>query len=289
MFSERYGYKMCSEVLRRAELGNDGVVALSNCYDYLEQALWDYDHRTNYPSDTFEEMEESIWCYYLNRRISDFRSRSVDTVRLPIQYLISDSNQWYEKFDMIEFSIGALRQISADHKEYNRIVNEFVAMVNSSFVRLRYAYRVVNDIILELSDQLEIDTIENAICQGTSVKTHLLSAMKKLSERPIPDCRNSIKESISAVEALCREITGASTLGGALTQFTKKGFAIPNSIRSGLEKLYAYTNDSRTGIRHSIIEGTELPEYEEAKFMLVICSAFINYIQSKGLRFGETY
>ena len=42
-----------------------------------------------------------------------------------------------------------------------------------------------------------------------------------------------------------------------------------------------YTNDSNTGIRHALMDGKELPGFEEAKYMLVSCSAFVNYIQGK--------
>lgn len=44
---------------------------------------------------------------------------------------------------------------------------------------------------------------------------HLQEALEKLSPSK-SDYRNSIKESISAVECLCREITGESTLDKAL-------------------------------------------------------------------------
>ena len=52
-------------------------------------------------------------------------------------------------------------------------------------------------------------------------------------------------------------------------------------LQISFEKLYAYTNDKRTGIRHALIENTEVPSFEEAKFMIVACSAFVNYIEGK--------
>ena len=49
------------------------------------------------------------------------------------------------------------------------------------------------------------------------------------------------------------------------------------------EKLYAYTNQPTTGIRHALMDssGTYVPKAEEALFMLVSCSAFINYLNKK--------
>ena len=44
---------------------------------------------------------------------------------------------------------------------------------------------------------------------------------------------------------------------------------------------YGYTNDKTTGIRHALMDDTNAPTADEAKFMLVSCSAYINYITKK--------
>lgn len=66
-----------------------------------------------------------------------------------------------------------------------------------------------------------------------------------------------------------------------MKKLEKNAITIPTALKSGIEKLYVYTNDEKTGIRHALMDETDTPEYEEAKFMLVACSAFINYIQGK--------
>lgn len=100
---------------------------------------------------------------------------------------------------------------------------------------------------------------------------------------PVGDYHNSIKESISAVEALCRGKTGENTLGKALNQLEKKRVVIPKLLKTAFEKLYAYTNQEDTGIRHSLMDddGTYTPIADEAIFMLVSCSAFVNYLRKK--------
>lgn len=102
-----------------------------------------------------------------------------------------------------------------------------------------------------------------------------------MTNRPTPDYRNSIKESISAVEALCRGIISENTLGDALKKLEKNGVTIPVFLKSGFEKLYVYTNNEKTGIRHALMDDAETPQYDEAKFMLVACSVFVNYFQGK--------
>lgn len=112
---------------------------------------------------------------------------------------------------------------------------------------------------------------------------HLNKALELYAQRPIGDYRNSIKESISAIEVYCREITGEKTLGEALNKINGKGLVIPQILKIAFEKLYAYTNQPNTGIRHALMDesGTYTPASEEALFMLVSCSSFINYLNKK--------
>lgn len=282
-FSERYGYVKPVEVLKRGYLDAEGITALCNCYDHLAMWLNHYDvNAGSYSHDkTYTELEETTWCFFMNQRRDDFYDYGSHKIAAT-EYLQSNQNEWYTKFDLIEFTIGALRSKTPQgNRSFAAVVGRFIEILNSTFKRLDYAYRVVDDQIVEITDQEEIAAIEEAVSQNSTIKTHLSEALKLMSNRQAPDYRNSIKESISAVEALCREITGESTLGDALKVWEKKGVKIPTFMKSGIEKLYIYTNDKRTGIRHSLMEDTESPSFEEAKYMLVTCSAFVNYIQGK--------
>lgn len=62
-----------------------------------------------------------------------------------------------------------------------------------------------------------------------------------------------------------------------------KGLKIPSVLRKAFENLYGYTNDEKTGIRHSLMDESAqyVPGAEEALYMLITCSAFINYLNSK--------
>jgi len=51
-------------------------------------------------------------------------------------------------------------------------------------------------------------------------------------------------------------------------------------LKRAFTALYGYTSDSG-GIRHSLLEEDIAVTMEDAKFMLVTCSAFINYLKSK--------
>ncbi|MDR3195325.1 MAG: hypothetical protein LBT58_00795 [Endomicrobium sp.] len=106
---------------------------------------------------------------------------------------------------------------------------------------------------------------------------HLDEALRLFSDRNKPNYRNSIKESISAVEHIVRKITGDTRLGYGLKELEKLKL-IPPILKVAFEKLYAYTNDEN-GIRHALMDDKENVTSKEAKFMLVACSAFINYLK----------
>lgn len=282
-FSERYGYVKPVEVLKRGYLDEEGATAICNCYDHL--AMWfnryDVNCSGHHYDESYTELEEAIWCFFMNQRRDDFYGYNRHKIAAT-EYLLSTQYEWYTKFDLIEFSIRFLRNSTPQNdRHYASIVANFIKLLNSTFKRLDYAYRIVDDQIVEITDQEEIAAIEEAVRQTSAVKTHLSEALKLMSNRPAPDYRNSIKESISAVEALCREITSESTLGPALKSLEKNGVVIPRFLLTGIEKLYVYTNDPNTGIRHALMDDKEVPGFEEAKFMLVACSAFVNYIQEK--------
>ena len=84
------------------------------------------------------------------------------------------------------------------------------------------------------------------------------------------------------MESICRIIVGNDkpTLGDALKAIEKKGFPVHPALKEAFNKLYGYTSDEG-GIRHA--EGLTESDvsFEEAKFMLVSCSAFVNYLLAK--------
>jgi hypothetical protein len=52
-----------------------------------------------------------------------------------------------------------------------------------------------------------------------------------------------------------------------------------------MKKIYGYTCDDQ-GIRHGLTNNDE-PEQEDARFMLVTCSAFVNMVIEKARKKGK--
>ncbi len=271
LFSERYGYTKPAEVLIREKLTSEIENALCSCYDRLEDHI----------GETYTDMELFLWTNYLNKRLKEFYL-GYGVHKTVATFVFGEKKYpWYQKLNMVEMSVKWLYKRGENDQRLRNTAQRFTALINHEFERLNYAYRFVDKEIVEITSEEEIVSIEQAI-KGSenNVKLHLQTALGLLAKKPSGDYRNSIKESISAVEAVCRELTGKSTLGDALNELEKAGVVIPKVMKMGFEKLYGYTNNKETGIRHSLMddEGTYLPSSAEAVFMIVSCSAFINYL-----------
>jgi hypothetical protein len=151
------------------------------------------------------------------------------------------------------------------------------------------AYRFVGNQITQITSETEISAIEEALTESQRlrpVNEHLVTALNFLADRATPDYRNSIKESISAVESLCNLITGGKdSLGEALNKL-EKSVPIHPALKKGFSAIYGYTSDAG-GIRHALLDEPSL-NFDDAKFMLVSCSGFINYLLAKAATAGIT-
>jgi len=184
------------------------------------------------------------------------------------------STEWYNVYNLIEIALELTDTFD---------LRSYVDSINSILETEYSGYRFIDDKIVPISNTIEVDNINEAInvTQYTfdgHANIHLSNALKSLSDKPTPDYRNSVKESISAVGTVVRKITGKNSLGDGLKYLESKGLTLNNQFKEGLNKFYAYTNDPATGIRHEIITAPQAPDFETAKFMLLCCSAFINYI-----------
>ena len=148
----------------------------------------------------------------------------------------------------------------------------------------QYQDRILDNLVVPITNKAELKTIEEAkSIPYDSVRTHVSKALALYADRKAPDYENSIKESISAVEAMCCIITGLTgtqaTLGAAIKKLKDNGVHIHRAMESAFSSLYGYTSDEN-GIRHGGIDFTNAPA-EDAKYMLISCSAFVNYLMEK--------
>lgn len=154
---------------------------------------------------------------------------------------------------------------------------------NDLFKHEYVGYRFIGGLISPISNEIEVNTIKETLDSGDSaVTSHIEKAHGLLANRQHPDYENSIKESISSVEAICEIITGVrgkeATLGNMLKRLEQNGVVIHSALKSAFNILYGYSSDAN-GIRHAGDIGGKASTFEEAKFMLISCCAFINYLK----------
>lgn len=217
---------------------------------------------------------ESIWFNHFKETMDSIPH---DTTRL-----ISELKHRFLKWDYLEI-YDFFDFIAGEDPPFD--IEEFIDTVNIILKRELSGYRFINQNLAPITDETEIAEIENAIYNShernlNGVKIHLSMALEKLSDKKNPDYRNSIKESISAVESICQIISckPKAELGKAL-KLLKTKIPIHSALEQGFIKLYGYTSDS-DGIRHSLMDVPNLDQ-EDALYMLVSCSAFINYLVAK--------
>ena len=188
---------------------------------------------------------------------------------------------WNEVYEFVEAHIASL-----DEEDRAQRMSEY----NALFEAEKSGYRFVNGELSPITNQEEMATLEKAgATPFDAVNKHIKKALALYSDIASPDYENSVKESISAVEALCSVITGETgaqaTLGKMIKHLEGKGVAIPQAMINAYSSLYGYTSDEG-GIRHGSMDFKDVPA-EDAKYMLVSWSAFVNYLVEKWSKIGE--
>lgn len=179
--------------------------------------------------------------------------------------------EWHRIYSFLEFNVQTFQ---------GGIGKILRTELNNVLERENSGYRFVSDKLTPITSREEIEEVESAIDSSdryTGVKTHLQTALGLMTDRENPDYRNSIKESISAVESFAKKLVGndKATLGQALKILEEK-HNLHASLKSAFMTLYGYTSDAG-GIRHAILDNTVTPTKADARFMLICCSAFINF------------
>lgn len=273
-FSERHGIVPVKNKLQITtmdeQLRNGLWNALSGAYFLLIQN--EYWIVPGFGHGQLNSFIQSLWADFFKLPLDTIRPDSSTLLPAFKDYFFKAS--WHEVYDFIEFF--ATNFPSAQHNA------AFITKCNSVLERELSAYRFVGGYVTPVTGKAEISQIEEAVQNSPSpVRQHLRAALDLVSNRRNPDCRNSIKESISAVESLCSQLAGKkATLPEALKVLSaRKKLRIHPALHAAFDKLYGYTSDA-DGIRHAMLDEPNL-KVEDAIFMLASCSAFINYLLAK--------
>lgn len=273
-FSERKKLKSFSDIVQTNSLNErtrnklfsiirDIIVELSSCVDGCLDVLIEYIYE-----ELFSLTKAHIPLNY--SKIHYDYDKVID-----ILYDIYSNYEYNEVFDFIEGLIKAVNRVDQINPYIYKYEFQVVARCNKTFIEENVNYRIVNNIITDIVSENEIKEIDNVINNKNKVvSNHVEKALELLYQSK--DYDNSIKESISAVEGMCQILTGNdnATLGDCLKKLKD---SIHPAMKDAFLKLYGYTSDAN-GIRHANGLGEGDSTFAEAKYMLVSCSSFINYL-----------
>ena len=285
-FSDRMSIKANNTKIQITDFDERTRVKMFNCFNDLYTCFFGKSYYGNSSiQDFFFFFYDEIFCELIDIRhyISDDKCfKDIQKVILNDSY--DDVLTLLEGIAEYFYNLIPSYMVQYPHQlEQNGLLNPY-EVFNRLFQEEYVGYRFINQQVSPISDDNEVKTIENALsisAQFKSARDHIEKAHGLLADRDNPDYENSIKESITAIEALCEIVTGErganASLGKLLKHLENKGIVIHSALRSAFNSLYGYTSDAN-GIRHAGDIGGPASTFEEAKFMVVSCSAFINYL-----------
>ena len=206
-FSERHGYSLAEKAIQFEAMDDD-----------LRSGLWNAVHIYLWEEagvGRWQPTAEAKIFSAISRLWHLFFKQPLDTIPYKLSYVIKEVREfffgaeWFAVYVFVEFIQQEVLQPTS-----------FRDFCNGILAREKAAYRFVEHDIAPISSEAEKDAIESALTTAAGipgVSPHLKQALDMLADRQNPDYRNSIKESISAVEGLCRHLTGddKATLGAA--------------------------------------------------------------------------
>lgn len=253
--------------------------------------------------DLYEGRDDGYWRkiavhvakYFRKFPVDDISHHSWDLRNWLKEYFFGLS--WYDAYNFLEFivsnhGVATEERSGSGYNVYRHPVSveKLEVAVNHILEREHSGYRFIAHVLSPISEPVELEEVQKAATQlrGAGLdgaRKHIQTALDLFSKRPTPDYRNAVKEAISAIESIAKQV-GAQKGDGltpALRALEEKA-GLHGALRSAFEKLYGYTSDE-SGIRHAILEDPAVG-FEEAKYMIVACSAFANYLATKAEKAG---
>jgi hypothetical protein len=274
-FSQRFGFTPVGKLAQRESIDDELRAGL---WSLLSLCYWDrvrnpfggpIQRRAKTLTSTLSGLVITLWLHFFKKPTDEIENDWESFLQKLRSYYFNA--QWYEVYDFVEF-------IAANGPDHT--MGQFIDLCNELLERENSAYRFVEGHIAEITSKAEIESVEMAIEAAgpyPGVSSHLATALTLMSDRTSPDYRNSVKESICAVESLAKQIAKkpSAKLGVVLNELERTQ-ALHPALKSAFSSLYGYTSNAQ-GIRHALLDEPTLSK-TDARFMLVCCSAFVNYV-----------
>ena len=198
--------------------------------------------------------------------------------------------EWYQFYDFVEITAIKIKEQEIEYSsawENSRFESfmfpSYRQKVNDLFSQHKIQWKLNDAGKLETSLPKDLETRVSAIDSTLQDKfeparVHYSKARSYILS-PSKDPENSIKESVSAVESVCKTIyPKCATLGDALKAMKREQLISPMLV-TVFEKFYAYTN-AEPAVRHGSNKMSGVGEMD-AELALHMSAAFIRTIISR--------
>lgn len=271
-FAQRMGLRPVRTLVQRDSLDEETRTEIWNVTLGLTRAL--VEAQQYEANRVFDLVTSAVWAWEFKKPRDEEPPESRVWGAVKNHILKAD---WVDALDMVEAIVGYVARF--EHWKTREVLPVFLEGYNGTFEIHMVGYRFIDQKLMPLDSEVDLAAITAALDDAKPFKGarhHLDQAASLLSDRKKPDYPNVIKESISAVEAVCVAITKEATLGGALKKLKSSGVTIHPALEGAWSKMYGWTSDA-DGIRHGSIEAPDANQ-ALAKYMLVVCSAFVSYV-----------
>src|SRR5882672_2692212 len=189
-FSQRKGLKP-TEVIQVRSM-NDAL--RSSIWNVLDGFIWSIENflYSQYGTPEIRSFSRALWFHFFKEPV-DSRPDDSGSILSEIRMRFF-SYSWNEVYDFMEFVV--------DH--YARSKPDLILAFNMVLEREMSGYRIVSGQVVDITGEQEIAMLDEALrdTRFAGTASHLQRALELFSDRDHPDYRNSIKESISAVESM---------------------------------------------------------------------------------------
>ena len=255
------------------------IIQKESVSDRLKNRLW---NKTIEINDALElddnNFYKKLWGDFLGFDLTKIPYWNGRMVYSDIQKIVKDTyckEKWYNIYKLIEFLYKCwVCDREANLKSIHNIINQVLEEEKS-------AYRMVNGQFTPITNEQEIQEIETACAisdKYATTKEHLNTAIKLYANRDTPDYSGSITNAVHAVEALAKVILQdeKSTFSKLMAKLNTQ-YNLPESLKLAFNNLYGYASNEN-GARHVLKDGQTKATESEARFILVTCSAMINFL-----------
>ena len=258
----------------------------TSIYNFIHRMLGDYARGT-----IVEAICKEIWTAKWHNPIDTFPFYSSEFYPKLYRRILED--EWYGCYDLIEFVYNELEDCgmldpepsSFGYNGYGRNESDyrqkFHDALNAILEEEGAGYRFLNGQITPITNELEVSSIEQSLSPQNNLagaSAHIDKALMLLSKKPEPDYLNSVKESISSGRVGRKESRPREKQHSGWRSRISEDIKRSSQVALGfLEKdVWLYKRCGRNqACRHGRTGGGR---FAFAKYMLVTCSAFVNYL-----------